>query len=187
MFEIKDWDNLPNDPEDGLEQNPCWPSMIVPNDPGFALLTDDNYYTSNAKGKLASSTKNKYASAPDPAITAHLTPLWSATKSVKPATTSTAEPADDDTEDVEEDNEGNSITPRGLVIVRSIQNGTEVEEWVDWRELEEQGIWREAVISGPAEVEALPTPVVAVQNAKSTLSTVVRTGVTAGLPATTGV
>jgi len=28
----------------GLEDNPCWPKAIVPEDPGFVLLTDDNWY-----------------------------------------------------------------------------------------------------------------------------------------------
>ena len=27
-----------------LSKNPCWPSTILPNDPGFALLTDDPWY-----------------------------------------------------------------------------------------------------------------------------------------------
>jgi hypothetical protein len=31
-------------PNDGLDDNPCWPSKQAPNDPGFALLTDDPYY-----------------------------------------------------------------------------------------------------------------------------------------------
>ncbi len=29
----------------GLEENPCWPQDIVPNDPGYVLLTNDNWYT----------------------------------------------------------------------------------------------------------------------------------------------
>ncbi|KAL8831396.1 MAG: hypothetical protein Q9170_005310 [Blastenia crenularia] len=33
----------PNQPDDGLTANPCWPSTLV-NDPGFALLTDDPWY-----------------------------------------------------------------------------------------------------------------------------------------------
>lgn len=34
---------MPNDPDDGLTANPCWPSTLV-DDPGFALLTDDLWY-----------------------------------------------------------------------------------------------------------------------------------------------
>lgn len=178
VFEITHWDDVPKDKEDGLLENPCWPSMIVPNDPGFVLLTNDNFYKSDSRGKIASSTIFKYASPPDVSITGHLNTLWSATPNPRQDPTS-AEPGD-----VEEIAPGN--TPRGLVLVRRSQNGTEVEEWVDWKELEEQGYLSEAVISSPAEVEAIPTPVIVVQNAKSTLSTVVRTGLTAGLPATTG-
>ncbi|KAI0467970.1 glycosyl hydrolases family 18-domain-containing protein [Xylaria cf. heliscus] len=35
--------NMPNDPDDGLTANPCWPSTLI-DDPGFALLTDDPWY-----------------------------------------------------------------------------------------------------------------------------------------------
>ncbi|KAK4443009.1 hypothetical protein QBC34DRAFT_499274 [Podospora aff. communis PSN243] len=45
VFEIKDWDNLPADPEfHGLKLNPCWPRMLAPEDPGFVLLTNDEFY-----------------------------------------------------------------------------------------------------------------------------------------------
>jgi hypothetical protein len=33
---------------DGLNDNPCWPSKIAPKDPGFAVLTWDPYYGGNA-------------------------------------------------------------------------------------------------------------------------------------------
>jgi hypothetical protein len=63
VFEISDWDGLPNDPDYGLKINPCWPSRIVPNDPGFALLTDDSYYE-RLPGLLQSLTISNYAKPP---------------------------------------------------------------------------------------------------------------------------
>ncbi|KAH8178372.1 killer toxin alpha/beta [Sarocladium implicatum] len=49
VFEIKHWEQ-PVVPDDGLEINPCWPSVLVPNDPGFVLLTDDPWYRNNKPG-----------------------------------------------------------------------------------------------------------------------------------------
>ena len=46
-------------PNDGLNDNPCWPSKIAPQDPGFALLTFDPYYTS-LYGKDQTKTKHPY-------------------------------------------------------------------------------------------------------------------------------
>jgi hypothetical protein len=44
-FTITGWDHAANPlPNDGLNDNPCWPSRIAPQDPGFALLTFDPYY-----------------------------------------------------------------------------------------------------------------------------------------------
>jgi hypothetical protein len=44
-FTITGWDHAANPlPNDGLNDNPCWPSTIAPQDPGFALLTFDPYY-----------------------------------------------------------------------------------------------------------------------------------------------
>ncbi|KAK7947723.1 uncharacterized protein PG986_008609 [Apiospora aurea] len=42
---FEDWDNLPVDNVwYGLRDNPCWPSDLAPNDPGWALLTNDEFY-----------------------------------------------------------------------------------------------------------------------------------------------
>lgn len=38
-----DFANMPNYPDDGLTQNPCWPRTVT-DDPGFALLADDPWY-----------------------------------------------------------------------------------------------------------------------------------------------
>jgi hypothetical protein len=44
-FTITGWDHAANPlKNDGLDDNPCWPSKIAPKDPGFALLTFDPYY-----------------------------------------------------------------------------------------------------------------------------------------------
>ncbi|KAL1835525.1 hypothetical protein VTJ49DRAFT_6539 [Mycothermus thermophilus] len=45
-FTITAWDHQPL-PNDGLNANPCWPSRIAPQDPGFALNTVDAYYGGN--------------------------------------------------------------------------------------------------------------------------------------------
>lgn len=34
---------MPGFADDGLTENPCWPSTVI-DDPGFALLTDDPWY-----------------------------------------------------------------------------------------------------------------------------------------------
>ncbi|KAI9167962.1 putative hydrolase [Paramyrothecium foliicola] len=45
IFSIGDWDGQPKDDNDGLYENICWPSQLVPDDPGWALLTNDEWYT----------------------------------------------------------------------------------------------------------------------------------------------
>lgn len=48
VFEMqfdKLWPTTPSQDNDwGLKENPCWPEDIVPNDPGYALLTADKWY-----------------------------------------------------------------------------------------------------------------------------------------------
>jgi hypothetical protein len=45
VFKFEDWDNLPIDNAwYGLRDNPCWPSDLARDDPGWALLTDDEFY-----------------------------------------------------------------------------------------------------------------------------------------------
>lgn len=46
VFEIKHWEHtrVTSFADDGLSVNRYWPSTLVPNDPGFALLTDDSWY-----------------------------------------------------------------------------------------------------------------------------------------------
>jgi len=44
-FTIGKWEQKkPPSGDDGLRDNPCWPSAIAADDPGFALLTYDAYY-----------------------------------------------------------------------------------------------------------------------------------------------
>jgi hypothetical protein len=38
--------------DDGLSANRCWPSTLVPNDPGFALLTDDPWYRNHPQAAI---------------------------------------------------------------------------------------------------------------------------------------
>ena len=46
IFSIGNWDNLPNDPYHGLKLNSkCWPSQLAPDDPGWVLLTNDEFYS----------------------------------------------------------------------------------------------------------------------------------------------
>jgi chitinase len=42
---------MPLYPDDGITQNPCWPSTLVP-DPGFALLLQDPWYNLHANDRL---------------------------------------------------------------------------------------------------------------------------------------
>jgi hypothetical protein len=63
IFKITDWDGLPHDPWYGLKDNPCWPSDLAPDDPGWALLTDDPFYLQQHP-ELAHHTES-YRSAPD--------------------------------------------------------------------------------------------------------------------------
>lgn len=47
VFEMKfDWAGVdpPSKPDWGLKANPCWPQGIVPNDPGYVLVTNDKWY-----------------------------------------------------------------------------------------------------------------------------------------------
>jgi chitinase len=44
----------------GLSANPCWPSKLVNDDPGFALLTDDSYYQ-DAGHAVAKAYNHNYA------------------------------------------------------------------------------------------------------------------------------
>jgi hypothetical protein len=179
VFEITDWDGLPTDEgdPDGLKKNPCWPSMIVPNDPGFALLTNDPYY--KMSNPSAAATAADYALPPPLAITSGKTPLWSVPLSPQPLSTrGIGDPTATDTPN-----------KRDLDLVRGIENGTEVEEWIDGkeRELVKRGMWVEVVIASPADAEAIPTPVMEAESPVLTLKTVARTRISADLPETTGV
>jgi len=47
----------------GLRENPCWPEDIIPEDPGYVLLTSDSWY-STASRKPDKSSLSLYATAP---------------------------------------------------------------------------------------------------------------------------
>ncbi|KAK4442307.1 hypothetical protein QBC34DRAFT_363987 [Podospora aff. communis PSN243] len=45
VFTITDFQGIDlNDKLHGLKENPCWPKALAGDDPGFVLLTDDEYY-----------------------------------------------------------------------------------------------------------------------------------------------
>lgn len=45
VWTFADWDGLPEDKDwHGLKDNKCWPKALAPEDPGFALLADDEFY-----------------------------------------------------------------------------------------------------------------------------------------------
>jgi hypothetical protein len=180
VFEITDWGGLSKDPADpdGLK-NPFWPSMIVPDDPGFALLTDDPYYQLNPR---AAATVTDYAKTPDPTVTSGKVPLWSISI---PASQSSADESMDDLDATTTA----IVSARGLDLASRMENDTIVEELVDAeerREMVKRGMWVEVVIASPAEAEAILTPVVEVKNPVMTLKTVARTMISADLPETTG-
>ncbi|KAK0122536.1 hypothetical protein ONS96_009578 [Cadophora gregata f. sp. sojae] len=67
VFTIADWDGLPNDKDwHGLKENPCWPKPLAEDDPGWALLTEDEFYLTQHK-ELAQSTA-RYLEYPDLAL-----------------------------------------------------------------------------------------------------------------------
>lgn len=51
IFTIKSWENLPDDPKwHGLMLNTdCWPKKLAPEDPGWALFTNDEFYLEQHK------------------------------------------------------------------------------------------------------------------------------------------
>jgi hypothetical protein len=49
-FVWSEWDHAGNPPaDDGMRDNPRWPSVIAPDDPGFAILTFDPWYNNRAR------------------------------------------------------------------------------------------------------------------------------------------
>ncbi|PVH79949.1 hypothetical protein DL98DRAFT_630092 [Cadophora sp. DSE1049] len=67
VFTFADWDGLPEDKDwHGLKDNRCWPKALAADDPGWALLTDDEFYLTQHKD-LAKSTA-RYAEYPDLAL-----------------------------------------------------------------------------------------------------------------------
>ncbi|CAN9326084.1 unnamed protein product [Alternaria alternata] len=68
VFEIRHWEHtrLTSHADDGLSVNRCWPSTLVPNDPGFALLTDDPWYQNHAAAAISTYL---YSAAPPNAVT----------------------------------------------------------------------------------------------------------------------
>jgi hypothetical protein len=52
--------------DDGLSANRCWPSKLAPNDPGFALLTDDPWYLNHPAAAI---NTYLYSAAPPNAVT----------------------------------------------------------------------------------------------------------------------
>ncbi|KAM0325563.1 hypothetical protein ACHAQA_007550 [Verticillium albo-atrum] len=65
VFEIKHWEQPPTY-DDGLWENPCWPEMLLPLDPGWALLTNDEWY---AKNPGARHSTHLYNQPPPQAVT----------------------------------------------------------------------------------------------------------------------
>lgn len=51
-----------------LDENPCWPKDIVPDDPGFVLLNNDNWYKEYNKKDAAAKYVNDYRAAPPKAL-----------------------------------------------------------------------------------------------------------------------
>jgi hypothetical protein len=68
VFEIKHWEHTTatSHADDGLHVNRCWPSTLVPNDPGFALLTDDPWYLNHPAAAISTVL---YSAAPLNAVT----------------------------------------------------------------------------------------------------------------------
>lgn len=63
VFSIGDWDGTAKDTEDGLWENPCYPGQVGA-DPGWALLTDDEWYARPTNAKYRALTA-EYRKVPD--------------------------------------------------------------------------------------------------------------------------
>lgn len=79
-FDWKGAPLVPNKANDwGLRVNPCWPSYIAPEDPGYVLLTDDNWYKTAANAKdLAKQPKSLYAQPPSRSLLDEGNSAWAA-------------------------------------------------------------------------------------------------------------
>ncbi|KAK1636284.1 hypothetical protein BDP81DRAFT_394898 [Colletotrichum phormii] len=65
IFKITDWDGLPKDTKwYGLRDNKCWPNDLTPDDPGWVLLTNDEFYAAGQHPDLAPHTQS-YRGLPD--------------------------------------------------------------------------------------------------------------------------
>ncbi|OHF01134.1 hypothetical protein CORC01_03448 [Colletotrichum orchidophilum] len=65
IFKITDWDGLPKDTKwYGLQDNKCWPKDLTPHDPGWVLLTNDEFYGPAQHPDLAPHTQS-YRGLPD--------------------------------------------------------------------------------------------------------------------------
>ena len=57
VFSINAFPVLNNDSAwNGLKENPCWPRGLASEDPGFALLTEDEFYKAGQHPELAQYT-----------------------------------------------------------------------------------------------------------------------------------
>ncbi|KAH6707938.1 hypothetical protein BKA61DRAFT_697760 [Leptodontidium sp. MPI-SDFR-AT-0119] len=67
VFTFADWDGLPEDKDwHGLKENRCWPKAIASEDPGWVLLTDDEFYVSQHPTLAKHATQ--YSKFPDLAL-----------------------------------------------------------------------------------------------------------------------
>ncbi|KAK1672326.1 hypothetical protein BDP55DRAFT_731558 [Colletotrichum godetiae] len=65
IFKITDWDGLPKDTKwYGLRDNKCWPKDLTPDDPGWILLTNNEFYAAGQHLDLAPHTQG-YRGLPD--------------------------------------------------------------------------------------------------------------------------
>ncbi|RYP24622.1 hypothetical protein DL765_000448 [Monosporascus sp. GIB2] len=68
IFKFIDWDGLPKDDQwYGLKDNKCWPKELAPEDPGWALLTNDEFYQAGQHPDLQVHTQS-YRGLPDLAL-----------------------------------------------------------------------------------------------------------------------
>jgi hypothetical protein len=76
-FDFKKVNLAPNKTNDwGLKDNPCWPSYIAPEDPGYALLTDDIWYQTAANAHILAMQGDLYAKPPSQLLIAEGNDAW---------------------------------------------------------------------------------------------------------------
>lgn len=151
--------------------------MLVPNDPGFALLTNDRWY-SKIQNLAKSLTASSYASPPPAEVLAGKQPLW-----VKPETP------------LPRTKKPKTKKPKTPLAIRRGLNSTELYDIEDVESEYDEYVhlllarYAGPILTKPAETEAQATDVQHQESlhlAEPTMKTIVRNAVNQGVARPTG-